>query len=262
MISGMNNRAAGFEAGKFAFIGVMILPVGLAFCSLVLTGCNRLSGVVGDLGVREVQARTTEPDMGAFLTYQDALIGKDADAVVKVFGKPQGVFEKRHGTIWMYSRWCVRFDDKDRVVALERDIAATARGSGAASPSMALDSGSVAPARLPVAISGGVARISNGGQPVDLKSLLPVGKVTVVDFYADWCGPCRKIGPSLEKIASENPDVVLVKVDIVKWGTPVTRQYNIKSVPNIRVFDRNGRQIGEPTHRLSAVQSCIEQAGS
>ena len=97
---------------------------------------------------------------------------------------------------------------------------------------------------------------------VDLNSLMPAGKITVVDFYADWCGPCRQISPHLEKLVSENSDVVLVKVDIVKWGTPVTEQHDINSVPNIRVFDRNRKPIGNPTSSLSAVKSYLSKAGS
>ncbi|MFT4689434.1 MAG: thiol-disulfide isomerase/thioredoxin [Limisphaerales bacterium] len=101
---------------------------------------------------------------------------------------------------------------------------------------------------------------SQGGAEVDVKSLMPAGKITIVDFYADWCGPCRKISPQLESIAKENPDVVLRKVDIVRWGTPVTAQYKIRSVPNIRVYGMDKQQIGESTHDLGIVQTYIAQA--
>jgi thiol-disulfide isomerase/thioredoxin len=233
-----------------------LLPL-VVLSALAMTGCDQLTGV---LQVREVQARTGEDSIDLFLTYQEALIGKDPDSVVEVFGKPKGIFERRSSTVWMYSRWCVEFDANHQVVRMERDIASTGSGRAAASDSMALAAKPAPPVQAPAG-SGGVTKVSNGGQSVDLNSLMPAGKITVVDFYADWCGPCRSIAPHLEKLAKENPNVVLVKVDIVKWGTPVTKQHNINSVPNIRVFDRNRRPMGQPTSSLSQVQSYIEKAG-
>jgi thioredoxin 1 len=68
--------------------------------------------------------------------------------------------------------------------------------------------------------------------------------VTVVEFYADWCGPCRRLSPSLEQMAQIDPEVALRKIDIVRWGTPVARQFNIHSVPQVNVYDRGGRLVG------------------
>ena len=102
--------------------------------------------------------------------------------------------------------------------------------------------------------------ISNGGQHVQLKDLLVQGKITIVDFFADWCGPCQAVAPYLERLARENDDIFLRKIDIVQWNTPVTRQYNIKSIPDIRVFDRNGRIVGKPTYNFQEVLAYVEQA--
>jgi len=84
----------------------------------------------------------------------------------------------------------------------------------------------------------------------------------VVDFYADWCGPCRVMAPELEKIAREDEDVVLRKVDIVKWDTPVCRQHTIRSVPNVPVYDRRGRQVGEAAAVPGIVRANIAKAKS
>ena len=102
--------------------------------------------------------------------------------------------------------------------------------------------------------------ISNKGAEVDLSSVLEPGKVTVVDFFAEWCGPCKAIGPKLIDLAASDHDVVLRKIDIDKWDTPVCKQYNINSVPNIRVFDRHGKQVGESTPSMDEVLKLVSQA--
>lgn len=102
--------------------------------------------------------------------------------------------------------------------------------------------------------------ISNGGRRIGLGALLVPGKVTIVDFYADWCGPCRRISPQLEKLAREDPDVVLRQVDIVSWHSDVAKQYSLHSIPSIRVYDRTGRQVGQPTAGMQAVRRNVSRA--
>src|SRR5947207_1418024 len=85
--------------------------------------------------------------------------------------------------------------------------------------------------------------ISHGAQ-VDINKHLALGSVTVVDFYADWCGPCRQLSPSLEQMARSDPDVALRKVDIVNWRTAVVQQFNIHSIPQVNVYNRGGSLVG------------------
>ena len=98
------------------------------------------------------------------------------------------------------------------------------------------------------------------GSPVDHSEVVTIGKITVVDFYADWCGPCRQIAPYLDALAKSDSDIVLKKVDILRWGSLRAKKYNVQSVPNIRVFDRRGQLVGPPTSSLPDVMQNIEKA--
>ncbi len=69
-------------------------------------------------------------------------------------------------------------------------------------------------------------------------------KPVIVDYWAEWCGPCRQVAPVLEAIASEHGD----KIDIVKLNVddnPVTTQkYGILNIPTLGVF-QNGEVVKE-----------------
>jgi thiol-disulfide isomerase/thioredoxin len=85
--------------------------------------------------------------------------------------------------------------------------------------------------------------ISHGAQ-VDINKHLALGNVTIVDFYADWCGPCRQLSPSLEQMARTDPEIALRKIDIVNWRTAVARQFNVRSIPQVNIYNRGGSLIG------------------
>lgn len=65
--------------------------------------------------------------------------------------------------------------------------------------------------------------------------------VTLVDFYADWCGPCRAIAPVIEELANElKGQVVVAKLDIDK-AQKATSEFQVTSIPTIILF-RDGQE--------------------
>ncbi|MEX0332711.1 MAG: thioredoxin family protein [Puniceicoccaceae bacterium] len=101
--------------------------------------------------------------------------------------------------------------------------------------------------------------IRQNGARITEQELIVPGRYTVVDFYADWCGPCKRIEPFLKDLAKDKR-IAVRKVDIVNWGSPVAQQWNLRSIPNMRVYDPNGRMLGEPTSNLNQIIAYINQS--
>ena len=72
-------------------------------------------------------------------------------------------------------------------------------------------------------------------------------KPVMVDFWAEWCGPCRMVGPIVEEVAKEYGDRALVGKLNVDNNPGVAQKYGIRSIPTI-LFFKNGeivdRQVG------------------
>lgn len=65
--------------------------------------------------------------------------------------------------------------------------------------------------------------------------------VVVVDFFANWCGPCNMLAPILEEVQEEMKNIKIVKVDIDK-NPNVSQEYRVKSIPTIKIF-KNGEEL-------------------
>ena len=60
-------------------------------------------------------------------------------------------------------------------------------------------------------------------------------KTVLIDFYADWCGPCRMVGPIIEKIADEHPEYVIGKVNVDEEGE-LAKEFGVMSIPTLVVL--------------------------
>ena len=92
---------------------------------------------------------------------------------------------------------------------------------------------------------GDFIQISHQGESVDLMDHLVPGKYTVVDFYADWCLPCREIEPFLKDLTRANEVLAVRKVNIFDWDAPVVAQYDVTFLPYLRMYDPQGVLIAD-----------------
>ena len=75
----------------------------------------------------------------------------------------------------------------------------------------------------------------------DFESVINSENITLIDFYASWCGPCKALAPVLDEFASENKDIVVGKVNVDE-EMDLAARFKVRSVPTMIVF-KEGKEI-------------------
>ena len=78
------------------------------------------------------------------------------------------------------------------------------------------------------------------GNKDNFDSLISDG-VVVVDFFANWCGPCKMLGPVLEDLSNSRGEVKVVKIDVDK-EEELARRFGVMSIPALFLF-KDGKQV-------------------
>lgn len=113
------------------------------------------------------------------------------------------------------------------------------------------------------------ANAGRGGQPIDLKSLPVKGKITVVDFFSQYCPPCMQLAPLLEQLAQKRSDLAIKKVNIqrpdvsgkIDWQSPLAQQLGLQSIPHFMIFNAKGRLESQGQEATKQVIGWLKEAG-
>ena len=73
------------------------------------------------------------------------------------------------------------------------------------------------------------------------KEVLQSDKTVLIDFYADWCGPCKMLSPIVDEVAEENTDIKVVKINVDN-AQDLAMKYQVMSIPTLVVI-REGREV-------------------
>jgi len=102
--------------------------------------------------------------------------------------------------------------------------------------------------------------LSKHGEDTNLSKHLAQGKITLVDFYADWCKPCKALDRRLAFLLTKNKErFALRKINIVSWDTPVSKHYLGKApgLPYVKIYNKKGKLVsilsGEDVDKIEEV---------
>ncbi len=89
----------------------------------------------------------------------------------------------------------------------------------------------------------------------NFKELLASGKPMVVDFWAQWCGPCKMVGPIVDELAKEYEGKVVIGKCDVDENSDLPGEFGIRSIPTL-IFFKDGKQVDK--HVGAATKAALE----
>ena len=81
------------------------------------------------------------------------------------------------------------------------------------------------------------------------EEVLNSDKTVLIDFYADWCGPCKAYSPIVESVAAENEDIKVVKINVDN-AQDIVIKYQVMSIPTTVVI-KNGQEVNRAVGMMS-----------
>ena len=120
---------------------------------------------------------------------------------------------------------------------------------------------------LPTLAAGAdLKKLSEQGEDVpDLTAHAVSGKVTVFDFYADWCPPCRKVDAHMYGLLNQRQDIAYRKLNVVSWDTPLAKRYlaGVPNLPHLVIYRKDGRPVRSVSGLdLAALDAAIAEGGA
>lgn len=91
----------------------------------------------------------------------------------------------------------------------------------------------------------------DGAKKIDLKAIAVPGKITVVDYWAEWCSPCHFLEKRLQHLLNSDSRMALRRVNVGKWDNVAARQataeFRLEALPYVRVYDARGKFVADVT---------------
>ncbi|WP_052517973.1 thioredoxin family protein [Archangium violaceum] len=111
-----------------------------------------------------------------------------------------------------------------------------------------------------------LVKLSHEGEDVpELASHAVPGKVTVFDFYADWCPPCRKVDAHMFPLLNTRQDIAYRKLNVVSWDSPLAKRHlgQVENLPYLVVYGKDGKLVrAVKGFDPAALEAALAEAGA